>query len=411
VTDPATLSKRARDMQASPIRRLAHLAVAARAAGKTVYALNIGQPDIATPKEILDRLKTYDARNVPYGPSQGLPEFLKALETYYKRNGIDVTTDEIFVTTGGSEAILFVLAAICDPGDEVLVFEPFYTNYNGFGAMVSVRPRPVTTKAEDGYHLPKREAIEARITPKTRAILICSPNNPTGTVYTEEEMEMLGALCRDRGLYLVSDEVYREFAYDGRKQRSALTLPGLDDRAIVVDSLSKRVSLCGARIGCVVSRNKELMATLLKLGQARLCPPTLDQYMATALPDVPASYMRDVLEEYTRRRDLVYDALRKVPGVTVRKPEGAFYLCAKLPVDDAESFAMFLLETFDLGKETVLVSPADGFYATPGLGKDEVRIAYVLETGKLARAMEILTAGLEAYPGRVVASRRERAER
>jgi aspartate aminotransferase len=398
-------------MPASPIRRLAHLAVAARQAGKTVYALNIGQPDIPTPKEILDRLRSYDGKNVPYGPSQGLPEFLKALETYYRRAGIDVGTDEIFVTTGGSEAILFVLAAIADPGEEVLVFEPFYTNYNGFGAMVSVTPRPVTTHAEDGYHLPSREEIEARITSKTRAILVCSPNNPTGTVYTDEEMEMLGAICRDRGLFLVSDEVYREFAYDGRKQRSALTLPGLEERAIVVDSLSKRVSLCGARVGCVVSRNRELMAALLKLGQARLCPPTVDQYAASAIVDVPPSYMREVLEEYERRRDLVYDALRSTPGVTVRKPEGAFYFCAKLPVDDAESFAMYLLEKFDLDKETVLVAPADGFYATPGLGKDEVRIAYVLDTGKLGRAMEIFTAALAAYPGRVSAPPQARAER
>jgi aspartate aminotransferase len=399
--DRPTLSARARTVPASPIRRLAPLAVAARQAGKTIHALNIGQPDLPTPKEILDRLRAFTWKNIPYGPSQGLPEFIEALRIYYARAGIDLAPGEIFATTGGSEAILFVLAAIADPEDEVLVFEPFYTNYNGFAAMIGVRPVPVTTRAEDGYHLPGRDAIEARITERTRAILICSPNNPTGTVYTDEEMEMLGAICRERHLYLVSDEVYREFTYDGRRQRSALLLEGLDERAIMVDSLSKRVSLCGARVGCVVSRNRELMAALLKFGQARLCPPTLGQFACVALPEVPESYMRDVLEEYQLRRDLVYRALASVPGLTVRKPEGAFYLCAELPVDDAEGFAVFLLRDFHLGGETVMVAPADGFYATPGLGKDEVRIAYVLEEAKLRRAMEIFTAGLAAYPGRL----------
>ncbi len=400
-TSPS-LSRRAIEMPASPIRRLAPYAVEARRSGKTVYGLNIGQPDIPTPQAILDRLRAYGGRNVPYGPSQGLPEFIEALRGYYRRVGLEVASEEIFVTTGGSEAILFVLGAIADDGDEVLVFEPFYTNYNGFAALIGVRPVPVTTRAEDGYHLPPREAIEARISARTRAILICSPNNPTGTVYTSEEMERLGAICKDRGLYLVSDEVYREFAYDGRRQRSALTLPGLDDRVIMVDSLSKRVSLCGAWIGNIVTRNRDVLAAVLKFGQARLCPPTAGQFAATAIGEVPGSYFEGVTAEYQRRRDVVYEALASAPGVVVRKPEGAFYLCPRLPIDDAERFAIFLLREYALDGETVMVAPADGFYATPGLGKDEVRIAYVLEESKLGRAMRVLTSALAVYPGRKV---------
>jgi aspartate aminotransferase len=394
------LSKRAHDMPSSPIRRLAPFAAEARKAGRTVYSLNIGQPDIPTPKEILSRLRLFDERNIAYGPSQGLPEFVETLRAYYARVGLRVSHEEIFVTTGGSEAILFVLGAVADPGDEVLVFEPFYTNYNGFAALIGVRPVPVTTRAEDGYHLPSREAIEARIGDRTRAILICSPNNPTGTVYTDEEMELLAAICRDRGLYLVSDEVYREFAYDGRKQRSALTLEGIEEQVVMVDSLSKRVSLCGARIGNIVTRNRDLLSAVLKFGQARLCPPTLGQFAASALGEVPDSYMRGVVEEYQKRRDLVHGALEAAPGVFVRKPEGAFYMCARLPVDDAERFAIHLLRDFAIESETVMVAPADGFYATPGLGKDEIRIAYVLETAKLSKAMSILVEGLRAYPGR-----------
>lgn len=401
MSDRARLSRRAETMPASPIRRLAPLAVEARKAGKSVLALNIGQPDIPTPREILSRLQSYDARYVPYGPSQGLPEFVEALRTYYRGVGLTLTTDEIFVTTAGSEAILFVLGAICDPGDEILVFEPFYTNYNGFSAMLGVVPVPVRTRAEDGYHLPDRATIEARIGPKTRAILVCSPNNPTGTVYTDAEMERLASICRDRGLYLIADEVYREFVYDGGKHHSILTLPGLDELGVMVDSVSKRYSLCGVRIGNVVSRNRELMAALLRFGQARLCPPTLGQFACTALTEVPASYFEKVREEYQRRRDVVFEALDRVPGVVVRKPEGAFYICARLPIDDANAFSEFLLRDFTLDGETVMVAPADGFYATPGLGVDEIRIAYVLEEEKLRRAMRALTAALEAYSGRL----------
>jgi aspartate aminotransferase len=398
------LSHRAEIMPSSPIRRLAPIAAAARAAGRTIYALNIGQPDIPTPRAILDRLRSYDAAYIPYGPSQGLPEFVEALRKYYASVGLNLAAEEIFVTTAGSEAILFALGAIADPGDEVVVFEPFYTNYNGFAAMVGVNPVPVTTRAEDGYHLPSRAAIEAKLGPKTRAILICSPNNPTGTVYTDDEMTMLAAICRDRGLYLIADEVYREFIYDGGRHHSALTLPGLDQQVIVVDSVSKRYSLCGIRIGNIVSRNRELMQAILKFGQARLCPPTLGQYACTALTEVPPSYIEGVISEYQKRRDCVFEALSGVPGVLVRKPEGAFYICARIPVDDSNSFAEWMVREFHDNGETVLLSPADGFYATPGLGRDEVRIAYVLEEEKLKRAMEIFVAGLSCYSGRTKGS-------
>ncbi len=394
------LSHRAAAMPASPIRRLAPFAVAARAAGKTVYALNIGQPDIATPPEILARLAQYREPYVPYGPSQGLPEFVEALRTYYGRLGVALDPGDIFVTTAGSEAILFTVGILCDAGDEILVFEPFYTNYNGFTSMLGVTPRPVATRAEDGYHLPSRAAIEAAIGPRTKAILICSPNNPTGTVYRDDEIDMLADICRARGLYLIADEVYREFVYDGATHRSVLQLTGLEEHVIVVDSVSKRYSLCGARIGNIVSRNRAFMDAVMRFGQARLCPPTIEQFACTALTEVPASYTADVMREYQHRRDVVYEALSAVPGVTVRCPEGAFYICAKLPVDDANAFAEFLLRDFALDGETVMVAPLDGFYATPGLGRDEVRLAYVLEEAKLRRAMAAFVAGLAAYKAR-----------
>jgi len=406
MSSTAPLSRRAQLMPASPIRRLAPFAAQARKAGKTVYPLNIGQPDIPTPRAILDRLRAYGGVNVPYGPSQGLPEFIEALRWYYGKVGVALATEEIFVTTAGSEAILFTLGALCDPGDQVLVFEPFYTNYNGFAAILGVEPVPVTTRAEDGYHLPSRAAIEARIGPRTRAVLICSPNNPTGTVYSDAEIDLLAAICRERGLVLIADEVYREFVYDGRTHRSVLTLPGMEKQVVVVDSVSKRYSLCGARIGNIVSRDPEFMAAIMRFGQARLCPPSVEQFACTALTEVPASYIAGVNAEYQKRRDMVYAALTAMPGVLVRRPEGAFYICARLPVDDANAFAEWLLEDFELDGETVMVAPADGFYATPGLGRDEVRIAYVLEVPVLERARKCLAAALAAYPGRVEAAAR-----
>jgi aspartate aminotransferase len=393
------LSRRALEMPASPIRRLAPLAVAAAAQGKRVHSLNIGQPDIASPPQLLERLKQYAETNVAYGPSEGLPEFIEAVRNYHSGCGLELTAEEIFVTTGGSEALLFVLAAIADPGDDVLVFEPFYTNYTGFAQLVGVSTTPVTTRAEDGYHLPERSEIESKITSRTRAIMLCSPNNPTGTVYRDDELEVVAAICRDRGLFLVADEVYREFTYDGSVHRSALTLEGLEQQVVLTDSLSKRVSMCGARVGWIVSRNRGLMESVLKFGQARLCPPTLGQYVGIGLADVPQSYMREVIDEYQLRRNLVYGMLAETPGVTVRRPEGAFYLCAGLPVDDAQSFAEFLLRDFEIDGETTMIAPADGFYATPGLGRNEARIAYVLDRDRLSRAMRILTSALESYPG------------
>ncbi len=405
MSGPSPLSRRAQAMPASPIRRLAPFAVAARKAGRTVYPLNIGQPDLPTPPAILARFGAFREPYVAYGPSQGLPEFVEALRWYYAGIGVPLATEEIFVTTAGSEALLFTLGALCDPGDQVLVFEPFYTNYNGFAAMMSVEPVAVTTRAEDGYHLPSRAAIEAKIGPRTRAILICSPNNPTGTVYSDEEIDLLAAICRERGLMLVADEVYREFVYDGRKHRSVLTLAGMEQQVIVVDSVSKRYSLCGARLGNIVSRNREFMAAILRFGQARLCPPTVEQFACTALTEVPTSYITGVIAEYQRRRDVVMEALCAIPGVLVRRPEGAFYLCPRLPIEDSNAFAEFLLRDFALDGETVMVAPADGFYATPGLGRDEVRIAYVLEEEKLRRAMKCLGAALAAFPGKVAAAR------
>jgi aspartate aminotransferase len=387
-------------MPASPIRRLAPFARDAVAAGRRVHHLNIGQPDIASPPEMLERLRTYTECNVAYGPSEGLPEFVDALHSYHLSCGHEIDRSEIFVTTGGSEALLFVLGAIADSGDEVIVFEPFYTNYSGFARLVGVKTVPVTTRPDNGYRLPTVERIEAAITERTRGILLCSPNNPTGTVYDEEEMERVARICRDHGLFLVSDEVYREFTYDGRIHRSAWSLAGLDDQVILTDSLSKRSSLCGARVGWISTRNRRILDCVLRFGQARLCPPTLGQHVGAALMSVPKSYIEGVVAEYELRRNLVFEMLDAVPGVQVLRPEGAFYLCAGLPVDDAQKFAEFLLRDFSLDGETVMVAPGDGFYATPGLGTSEVRIAYVLDRDRLARAMRILGAALDAYPGR-----------
>lgn len=397
---PPGISRRAMATPASPIRRLAPLAAEARRAGRVIHGLNIGQPDIPTPAAILDRFGTFPEKYVAYGPSQGLPELIEAFRGYYAGVGIAASAEEIFVTTGGSEAIQFTLAALCDPGDEFVVFEPFYTNYNGIGAMLGAVPVPVATRAEDGYHLPDRAAIEAKIGPRTRAMLICSPNNPTGTVYRDDEIAMLVAICRDRGLFLIADEVYREFVYDGRALRSVMTYPGLEQRTVLVDSVSKRYSLCGARVGAIVCRNRPLMDAVLRFGQMRLCPPTVEQWACAGLGAVPPDYIRGVIAEYQKRRDVVVEALAAIPGVLARKPEGAFYVCARLPVDDSNAFAEFLLRDFELEGETVQLAPADGFYATPGLGRDEVRIAYVLEEPKLRRAMKIFGAALAAYSSR-----------
>jgi len=392
------LSSRAVEMPASPIRRLVPYADRARARGVKVYHLNIGQPDIETPAEMMDGYRNVNIKVLSYGPSQGLPEYIAALVAYYRGVGISLKTQDLVVTTGGSEAISFALDAVADAGDEVILPEPFYTNYAGFAATACVKLVPVTCLAETGFALPPEEEFRKVITNKTRAIIYSSPGNPTGAVYSRQELEMLAGLCRERGLYLIGDEAYREFIYDEEtRHTSVMNLSGIEDRAILVDSVSKRYSACGARVGCVASRNKALMAAILKFGQARLCPPTVDQLAAMAAVNVPDGYFTEVRREYQCRRDVVCAAIAKIPGAVCVKPKGAFYVVAKLPIRDGEEFATFLLDSFQQNNETVMVAPADGFYATPGRGKDEVRIAYVLNCLDLARAMKLLAAGVEAY--------------
>jgi aspartate aminotransferase len=392
------LSSRAIEMPASPIRRLVPYADRAKARGIKVYHLNIGQPDIETPAEMMNGYRDVNIKVLSYGPSQGLQNYIDALAQYYGSVEINVRVQDIMVTTGGSEAISFALDVVADAGDEVIVPEPFYSNYAGFAATACVKLVPVTCLAETGFALPPKAEFERAITSRTRAIIYSNPGNPTGAVYTRSELEMLASLCAEHELYLIGDEAYREFIYeDDTEHTSVLNLAGIEDRAILVDSVSKRYSACGARVGCLISRNTELMAAVLKFGQARLCPPTVDQLAAMAAVQVPDSYFTAVRREYQDRRDLVCDAIAKIPGAVCRKPGGAFYVVAKLPIRDGEEFAIFMLEEFQLNNETVMVAPADGFYATPGKGKDEVRIAYVLNCDDLARAMKILAAGVDAY--------------
>ncbi len=389
-------SNRVLCMQASPIRKLMPYANKAKAAGVKVYHLNIGQPDIKTPEVMMDAIRKVDMAVLPYGPSEGLPEYRNALPAYYAKYGINIEADDILVTTAGSEAIIFAMMSICDAGDEVIIPEPFYTNYNGFADMCGVKVVSVTSRVENGFALPSLAEIEAKITGRTKAIFICNPGNPTGAVYSREELQGLANLVKKHDLYLLGDEVYREFVYEG-EHSSVLDFPEISEHAIVVDSVSKRYSACGARIGCLISKNRELLKHMLKMAQARLCPPTIEQMAALAAIQTPDSYFVEVKEEYKKRRDLVFNAIKEMPGTSCQLPRGAFYLVTKLPVDDAEKFAIFMLDEFRLNNETVMVAPAEGFYATPGLGRDEIRIAYILNTTDLARSMEILKAGLAAY--------------
>lgn len=396
-------SKRITGMQASPIRKLVPYATEAKAQGKKVYHLNIGQPDIVTPAGFFEAVRNFKEDVLAYSTSSGSNELIDAIRKYYEAYGIEYSRENIIITNGGSEALLFAMIALCDPGDEILVPEPFYTNYNGFGQAVNVSIKPITTRAECGFHLPSKEEIEKVITPNTRAILMSNPGNPTGVVYTDSEIGMLADLAKNHDLFIISDEVYREFVYDGLEYTSFGTLKEIEDRVILVDSVSKRFSACGARIGCLSSKNLDLMAQIMKLAQGRLCVPTLEQVGAAELYKTPMSYLKEVNEEYTRRRNLLYSALREMPGVVCEEPKGAFYVVVKMPVDNAEKFVIWMLKDFSLDGETVMMAPAEGFYATSGLGRDEVRIAYVLKEKDLARAMDILKAGLEAYPGRVEA--------
>jgi len=393
------ISPRAKEMPASPIRKTEPYAIEAMKRGIMVYGLNVGQPDIETPHVFFDAVRNFPNKVVAYQRSQGDSDYLAALVGYYKGCGYNVTEKDIIVTTGGSEAIIFAMQAVASVGDEIIVFEPFYTNYNGYAVMCGVKLVPVTSKAEDGYHLPPKADILAKITSRTRAILVCTPNNPTGTVLKRSEMKMLAEIALEKNLFLISDEVYREFVYEG-EHTGVLEFPEIADRAILLDSVSKRYSLCGARIGCVVSKNADVIGVCIRFGQARLCSPTLEQYGTTALTKLPKSYFDEIHAEYKRRRDVTVDALQKMDGVLCRKPSGAFYIMAKLPIRDTDEFAQWMLTDFQMHKETVRVAPGAGFYATPGLGKDEIRLAYVLEVPRLKRAMEVLEAGIKEYRGK-----------
>lgn len=388
-------------MPASPIRRLMPLADAAKARGVHVYHLNIGQPDIETPIEMRERLARIRDKVLAYSPSPGTPEYLKALQHYYHGVGIEVAVDQIIATTGGSEAVLFAFFACANPGDEVLVVEPFYTNYASFAMLAGVRLVPLTARGEDGFHLPAREAWQRALSPRTRAVILCNPSNPTGTVYSREELEQVASFCREHDLFLIADEVYREFVYDGRHATSALSLPGVEDRVVLVDSLSKRYSACGIRLGALITRNEEVYGACLRMAQGRLSPPGIAQAIAVGLTEIGPDYTRAVVTEYQKRRDLLFEGLSKIPGVFLRKPEGAFYFVVRLPIDDADEFARWLLADFQHEGATVMVAPAPGFYATPGLGRNEVRIAYVLNEHDLRVSVGALGDALERYPVKV----------
>jgi aspartate aminotransferase len=404
VTEPGieaqrlALSRRALAMPASPIRKLAPLAETAKSRGTRVYHLNIGQPDIETPACMRERLHQLEDKVLEYTPSTGTPAFLDSLQHYYQRRlGVALHVREILATTGGSEAILFAFMACADEGDDILVVEPFYANYLAFATMAGLNVVPVTSRGRDGFHLPPRQVFERALTPRTRAIIICNPNNPTGTVYSREELEMIGGFCRDNGLFLISDEVYREFVYDGRKAISALELDELREITIVVDSLSKRYSACGIRLGALVTRNGDVYDACLRMAQGRLSPPGIAQFIAVGAQALGDEYTRGITDEYQRRRDVLYEGLTSIPGVELAKPEGAFYCVAKLPVASAEDFAVWLLTDFEHEGATVMVAPANGFYATPGLGVSEVRIAYVLKEDDLRTSIELLRIALERY--------------
>jgi aspartate aminotransferase len=391
------ISNRAKEMQASPIRKLYPYAVEAKKKGITVYHLNIGQPDVPTPKQIFEGIRNFSDPVLPYGPSDGIPELREAIAHYFERFGVKVSPSEVFITTGGSEAILFAFLLVGDYGDEVLVPEPFYTNYQGFAQQVGIILRPIPTSVEDGFHLPSYEVIKKLVTDKTRAILLCSPNNPTGTIYEDEEFENVIKVVKEFGLYLLVDEVYREFAFDGRKPTTTLKFEDVHDQLIVLDSISKRFSACGARVGFIVTKNKEFLEAFLKMGQARLCPPTIEQWGAVNGFRHIDEFIGPMIAEYEKRRNAVFDELAKIPGIEARKPEGAFYTVVKLPVENAEDFALWLLKDFNVDGKTLMVAPAESFYLTPGKGVDEVRIAYVLEEDKLRDAIRILGTALEVY--------------
>ncbi len=393
-------SLKGQQMPASPIRKLIPFADEAKARGTTVYHLNIGQPDIKTPAVVQDALHSTPMEVIAYSHSEGDLTYREGLTEYYRRLGMDVDAHDIIVTTGGSEALNFIIGATMDPGDELIVPEPFYANYAGFCIANGVRMKAVTSSIEDGFALPGIEEFEKLIGPATKAILICNPGNPTGCLYSKTELEQLRTLVLEHDLYLIADEVYREFCYDGKMHYSVMKLPGLQNHAIMVDSVSKRYSMCGARIGCIVSRNSQLMATVMKFAQARLSPPSLGQIAAKAALRTPKRYFDEVIGEYVKRRNVLVEGLNQITGVRCPMPSGAFYCIAELPVDDADKFAEWLLAKFSYDGGTVMLAPANGFYSTPDKGRQEVRIAYVLNVDSLKRSLVILEKALGAYPGR-----------
>lgn len=391
------ISEKGLQMPSSPVRKLVPYAEAATARGIHIITLNIGQPDIKTPLQAINAVKNTDMDVLAYSHSAGNQSYRNKLAAYYNKINMNLTANDIIVSTGGSEALLFAMGSICDYGDEVIIPEPFYANYNGFATASGVTVKPISTSIENNFALPAIVEFEKLITPRTKAILICNPGNPTGYLYTAQEMQQLTALVKKHDLFLLSDEVYREFTYDGRKHLSVMNIAGLEEHAIMIDSVSKRYSMCGARIGCIVSKNKEVMATAMKFAQARLSPPTFAQIAAEAALDTPQDYFDEVIGEYIERRDLLISGLKNIEGVTVANPGGAFYCVAQLPVADTDVFAQWLLENFDLDGETVMVAPAAGFYSTPGMGKNQIRIAYVLEKESLKKAIHILDQALKAY--------------
>ena len=390
------LSKRIKSVPTSTIMELLTLSAKAKKSGKKVYHLNIGQPDIKTPKGFYKAIREFKGEILEYSLSEGLSELIESIKKYYEDYNIQFDNDEIIITNGGSEALLFTMLTICDDGDNILVPEPFYSNYYNFSKSVGVNINPITTLAENGFHLPNKEEIVSKIDNKTKAILFSNPGNPTGVVYTKEEINMLADIAIEHNLWIIADEVYREFIYEG-EYTSLGNIEKVKDRVIIVDSVSKRYSACGARIGCVASKSKYYIKAILKLCQARLSVPTLEQLGAIELYNTDNSYLKDVNEEYRKRRDVLYDELIKVPGVICEKPTGAFYIVAKLPVENADDFTKWLLSDFDVDGETVMPCPAEGFYMTPGLGVDEIRLAYVLNSDDLSKAARLLKEGLETY--------------
>ncbi|MFW6123733.1 MAG: pyridoxal phosphate-dependent aminotransferase [Acidobacteriota bacterium] len=391
------ISKRAQEIQASPIRKLKPYADKAISEGVRVYFINIGQPDVKTPQTVWDAFKNVREEVLEYGPAQGILDLRKSIASYFNSYHIPIDHENVIITIGGSEAIHFSFSAVADTNEEIVIPEPFYTNYNGYAAFANVKIVPLTLDVKNGFRLPPKEEIEQTITSKTRAILLCSPNNPTGTVYTDEELKRVVDLAQKHDLFIIADEVYKEFVYDGNTHKSIFEFEEVRDRAIIVDSISKRFSCCGARIGAVVTMNPDVYNGILKFAQARLCPPTIEQKAALAAYQMGVDYFEPVREEYQKRRDILFEGLKDIPGIVMHKPQGAFYVIVRLPIKDSEHFVQWMLTDFRFENETVMVAPAQGFYSSPGRGKDEVRIAYVLKEDNLKRAIQVFKEGLKKY--------------